>query len=284
MKITRYKYAVPVTIALLSDLHNKPYSQIISQVRELEPDIIAVTGDVVFGRRPENNTPITQQQENILPFLRECAHTAQTFFSLGNHEWLLCERDLELIRSTGAVILDNSFVGYRGITIGGLTSARRNVYEAYVKEHGASELLYPEIKSDIPRSNEEIPKTSWLDEFESVRGFKLLLCHHPEYRDKFLKNRKIDLILCGHCHGGQIRVFDHGLFAPGQGWWPKYTKGIHGNMIISTGLSNTGGVIPRLFNPPEIVYISSDFVFENDNEHTPSIIGNPYRTAFECAE
>jgi predicted MPP superfamily phosphohydrolase len=46
-----------------------------------------------------------------------------------------------------------------------------------------------------------------------------------------------------------------GLYAPGQGIFPKYTSGIHANMIISRGLSNTAGFIPRLFNPREIVYI-----------------------------
>ena len=64
-----------------------------------------------------------------------------------------------------------------------------------------------------------------------------------------------DLILSGHAHGGQIRLFGRGLFAPGQGIFPKYTSGIHGSMIISRGLSNTGGMIPRLFNRREIVYI-----------------------------
>lgn len=284
MKITRYKYAAPITIALLSDLHNKPCSQIISQVRELRPDIIAVTGDVIWGQRPDSDILITKQQENVLPFLRECVLTAPTFFSLGNHEWMLCDQDMELIRKTGVVVLDNSFVEYRGIAVGGLTSARKTVYENYKKQIGVSECLYPEFKSIHSRKDEYIPDTAWLDEFEAHRGFKLLLCHHPEYRDQFLKDRRIDLILCGHCHGGQIRVFDHGLFAPGQGWWPEYTKGIHGNMIISAGLSNTGGVIPRLFNPTEIVYISSDYVFEKENEATQTIIGNRLCTAFECSE
>jgi predicted MPP superfamily phosphohydrolase len=81
------------------------------------------------------------------------------------------------------------------------------------------------------------------------------LCHHPEYRDKYLKDRSIDLILSGHAHGGQIRLLGRGLYAPGQGIFPKYTSGIHANMIISRGLSNTAGFIPRLFNPREIVYI-----------------------------
>ena len=142
MKITRYKYAAPITIALLSDLHNKPYSQIISQVRELRPDIIAVTGDVIWGQRPDSDILITKQQENVLPFLRECALTAPTFFSLGNHEWMLCDQDMELIRKTGVVVLDNSFVEYRGIAVGGLTSARKTVYENYKKHSFKKRRIY----------------------------------------------------------------------------------------------------------------------------------------------
>jgi predicted MPP superfamily phosphohydrolase len=63
-------------------------------------------------------------------------------------------------------------------------------------------------------------------------------------------------MLSGHAHGGQIRLFNRGLFAPGQGWWPKWTKGVYDHcLVVSTGLSNTASPIPRLFNPTEIVYV-----------------------------
>ena len=74
-----------------------------------------------------------------------------------------------------------------------------------------------------------------------------------------LINRNIDLVLSGHAHGGQFRLFGQGFFSPGQGWFPKYTSGIHrgkyGRMIISKGMANTVRVAPRLFNPTEVVYI-----------------------------
>ena len=74
-----------------------------------------------------------------------------------------------------------------------------------------------------------------------------------------LSNRDIDLVLSGHAHGGQFRLFGQGFFAPGQGWFPKYTSGIHhgkhGRMIISKGMANTVKFAPRLFNPTEVVYI-----------------------------
>ena len=89
------------------------------------------------------------------------------------------------------------------------------------------------------------------------------MCHHPEYwcmQPPMLKDHPIDLVLSGHAHGGQIRLFGQGLFAPGQGLLPRYTGGLyegpHGNMIVSRGLANTAPPpIPRLFNPREVVTI-----------------------------
>ena len=63
------------------------------------------------------------------------------------------------------------------------------------------------------------------------------------------------LVLSGHAHGGQVRLFGRGLYAPGQGLLPRYTEGVHfRRLAVSRGLSNTQ-LVPRLFNPPEIVYL-----------------------------
>lgn len=98
-------------------------------------------------------------------------------------------------------------------------------------------------------------------EYEEADGYKSLICHHPEYwelKQPKLKNHQIDLVFAGHAHGGQIRLGNRGLFATGQGWFPKYTSGLyhgdHGSMVISRGLSNTMR-LPRLFNPREMVYV-----------------------------
>ena len=68
------------------------------------------------------------------------------------------------------------------------------------------------------------------------------------------------LVLCGHAHGGQVRLpFVGGLYAPEQGVLPKYTAGMHqdGNtrMIVSRGLGNSGFPL-RFGNRPEIVAIT----------------------------
>ena len=101
------------------------------------------------------------------------------------------------------------------------------------------------------------PDIGWLEEFERQPGYRILLCHHPEYYPRFLKGRDIDLILSGHAHGGQWRIGRQGIFAPSQGLFPRLTEGVHdGRLVISRGLANRTPV-PRLNNPPEIVYIQN---------------------------
>ena len=99
------------------------------------------------------------------------------------------------------------------------------------------------------------PNLRWLARFSSLPGFKLLLCHHPEYYPDYIKPLPVDVILAGHAHGGQWRFFGHGIFSPGQGPFPALTSGVTDNrLVISRGLANNAG-IPRLFNPPELVIV-----------------------------
>ena len=74
-----------------------------------------------------------------------------------------------------------------------------------------------------------------------------------------LHEHLIDLVLSGHAHGGQMRLFGHGLYAPGQGWLPEFTSGMYkgenGSLVISRGLANTASPVPRIFNEQEIVYV-----------------------------
>ena len=251
MKETFYRYDTPMKICLLADIHDRPFGSIIDSIKRQKPDIIAIAGDILDSVHLSRPRAVMHRTDHALDFLKACAQQAPSFYSIGNHEWMLSDHDKQIIRDTGVTLVDNSWVSFRGSYIGGLTSAGSTAYAKYRKTKPDE---YPHWKyHNQPQYSE--PLTDWLDGFEKQKGFKLLLCHHPEYHAKYLKNRKIDLVLSGHAHGGQIRIFGQGLYAPGQGIFPKLTSGIHGNMIISRGLSNTGGMIPRLFNRREIVYI-----------------------------
>ena len=251
MKDTIYKYNTPLRIALLADLHDREFGWITDSLKAHKPDIICIAGDLVHRVDTDTDGLVIDQTQYVLPFLKASAKIAPTFMSLGNHEWTLCGEDIATMAETGVTVLDNSFVRFKNVVIGGLSSAGVTAYREYCK--GKPE-RYPEWNyGDRPDATE--PNVSWLGDFCQQDGYKILLSHHPEYRDRYLKGLPIDLVLSGHAHGGQIRLFGQGMFAPGQGVLPKFTSGVHGNMIISKGLANTAGMVPRLFNPREVVYI-----------------------------
>lgn len=234
MKVTKYERITPevtstYNLVMLSDVHNKPFEKLVEQVAGLHPDAILVVGDIVDRHR--------KTYKRALPFLKACAETAPTYFSYGNHEIKFPQLSAEDITGTGVVLLDNDFITFGDLVIGGHT---------------------PYTKFD------------WLQDFEKEEGYKILMNHHPEYFKKEPDGRKnftgnpglethegIDMILSGHAHGGQWRFFNRGVLAPGQGFMAKYVRGEYRNMIVSTGCANTATpLIPRFFNPREILYIT----------------------------
>lgn len=164
-------------------------------------------------------------KENAYRFLMKASEIAPTVVSLGNHERYLTEEDEEVIRSAGVQILNNSSVEIKGVLFGGIPS----------KQSGRIDHIF-------------------LEKFSRREGYKILLCHHPEYY-KTIAPYNIDMVVSGHAHGGQIRVWNRGIFSPGQGLLPKLTKGVYDNrLVVSAGCSNTAA-IPRIGNPCEVVVV-----------------------------
>ena len=87
-------------------------------------------------------------------------------------------------------------------------------------------------------------------------GYTVLLSHRPELFELYVKTG-MDLVFCGHAHGGQFRLpFIGGLVAPNQGFVPKYDAGLFSeentSMLVSRGVGNS--IIPiRFNNRPEII-------------------------------
>lgn len=252
MRATHYRLStkrkgICFKAAVVADLHDRPYGAILSILRREQPDLILIPGDLT-EQLSGSDTP-----RPGFALLAECAALAPTFYALGNHEIGGCHRnireakrmraekkpipfsltpaDRERIRATGAVWLYQDYTVWNGLVIGGLGSG----------------LLNPGW----------VPELDWLEGYAKTPGFKLLMSHHPEYYHRYLRPYDIDLTVSGHAHGGQWRLFGRGVYAPDQGLFPKYTSGLHENrLVISRGVANSVPLIPRFFNPCEVVLVT----------------------------
>lgn len=243
--VNNTKNDAKLKFVVITDLHNKEYGEknadLAELVKEQNPDFIAVCGDMV-----NRSDPDTTKMKDVL---KKLADIAPTYCCLGNHE-----RDNAAefgtdfkseIDSTGAVLLDNEYIKFtkngKSVLIGGMSDYP--YYEFYTPE------------DDVPS------RTLWEEFAEKAKdNFTILLHHQPEYIAEDAKKTDIDLIVCGHTHGGQIQLpFIGGVIAPNQGLFPKYDKGefdLDGTkMIVCAGLSDTV-FIPRVNNQVEIGVIN----------------------------
>ncbi len=241
--ITTDKLDTKVKFVFISDLHNKEYGEnnidLISKIKEQSPDFIAVGGDMVNKYSADDRV-----MKELLPNL---VQTAPTYCVLGNHELTLAEQiDFKSdINSTGAKLLDNE-----AVTL--------NINGEEILLGGMSDFPYYEFNAPDFETDE---RYFWEDFKERSKNcFSILLNHQPEYLSDITQDCNIDLIMCGHTHGGLIQIpFVGGLFAPNQGFFPKYDKGefdLNGTkMIISAGLGDAYPVL-RINNCPEITVVN----------------------------
>lgn len=176
------------------------------------------------------------------------------YYILGNNE-MRCSRLNEIIeklKANNINVLENQIqtIKIKGNIINILGLAEKRI-------DGGGE-FYSKVKSRYALDNNEI----LFKNLEKLNGIKLVLSHYPEnfeYVDEFSYNKyKFDIMFSGHAHGGQfILPVLGGIFAPGQGLFPKYYKGVYGEknkLVVSRGLGNSGFPL-RLFNRPDIVVV-----------------------------
>lgn len=221
-------------IAHLSDLHEKRFGtaneQLFEAVSSIQPDIIAVTGDLVA-----HTTQKAADLEYTEELARGLAAIAPTFAVTGNHEAHFVEEVCDTLRRNGVRVLrgEREAIEVRGTTV--------NVAGVDDPVFGMRGL--PEIFSA----------------FSSADTYNLLLTHRPELFP-ILVEHNVDLVLAGHTHAGQIRLPQiSSFYMPGQGFFPKYMEGEctvgATTMIISRGLGSSGYPTFRINNPPDLVAI-----------------------------
>ncbi|MCD8365421.1 MAG: metallophosphoesterase [Clostridiales bacterium] len=292
--VTEYKVHIglktPLRCALISDLHDRDPDAALVLLQKENPDLILAAGDLmerheegqsewtaksmdewqgIPGRRSRftgiirflDGSLLSGQDErkkwderNGCRFIKEAGEIAPIVVGVGNHEWYYLPEDYALAKPGRVILLDNQdcelMIKGQVLRIGAL-STRYDL--KWLSAFSVAEPVRQGVNRVSDTSDAVIPK--------------LLICHHPDYYIRYVKDTPLDtfdLVVAGHTHGGQWRLFSEGgkkrgipVFAPGQGLFPKYAYGRYGKMIVSSGVSNTTG-IPRFGNPCEAVILQMD--------------------------
>ncbi len=238
------KVAGTVRIAHITDLHNclfgEDQSVIIGLLESASPDIVVFTGDISDPRYGE---------DNALLLARLVAEKYPAFYVFGNHENAypgnvskVCDKYAE----AGLTVLRG---GGRKIDVNG------------------TDILVCGI--DDPNASPDYNLRMWENELDDCASlaagdpgaFAVLITHRPECVNDY-SGKGFDLIMAGHAHGGQARIpliLKNGIYAPSQGFFPKYTGGLYRleddtPLEVCRGLSTR--IKPRVFNRPEISVVT----------------------------
>ena len=234
-----------MSIAVVSDLHNAVFGddneELINMLKEADPDIIAITGDIVDSRRTDVDAAVS--------FAVQAAGTAPCYYVTGNHEARIPQEQYNRLE--------------KGLTDAGVIVLHNE--QITVEKDGARLLIAGMDDPDYFSPTGALPGTASqpddtvLNNLIEPGSYNILLAHKPEYFNNYC-TAGAQLVLSGHAHGGQFRLpFIGGLVAPGQGLFPEYDSGLYEQggtvMAVSRGLGNS--IIPlRVNNRPEIMLIT----------------------------
>ncbi len=251
-RITSPKLRKKCRIVMLSDLHNKEYGagngRLLQAVREQEPDLVLVAGDMVTA-----NGEKTRIQEP-LAFLRRLAAEYPVYYGNGNHEYRIkvyredygdiYDTYARELRKSGVRLLENGrvYLPEYHMEICGLEIGRR-----YYKRLRRTSMDRQYMEKLLGKADKDC--------------MELLIAHNPDYFKQYAA-WGADLTLSGHVHGGVMRLpLLGGVISPSVRIFPKYDGGLYEEsgrrMILGRGLGMH--TIPiRIFNPGELVVVDCE--------------------------
>jgi len=237
------KLTAPVRLALLADLHSSRYGEaqerLLGMLRPLQPDLVFLAGDIVDDIEPATGA------DELLSVL---GAEYRAYYVSGNHEARTGRLDeiKKSVAAHGVRVLDGrrDEVRLRGqrVCVCGIDD-RSLGRDEFARQLGAA---FDGVSRDV---------------------YTILLTHRPEPAKQYTRF-PCDLILAGHTHGGQVRIpaLRFGLYASGQGLFPRYSAGMYtvgdAKLLVSRGLSLISPHaprllrVPRIFNPPQIVAVT----------------------------
>ena len=233
--------APPIRLLHISDLHVERLTRRETRVLELidaaQPDVIVITGD--FLNLSYNNDPESMAQVRGLLAKIHAPHGV--FAVLGSPPVDLPEIAAEHFDGTEITLLRHDartldLGDGRRLTLLGMDCTHDMAYDQH---------QFSQLAAQIPAD----------------AGATVLLYHSPEMMP-FVQNFDVDLYLCGHTHGGQVRVPGYGALITSAITGKRYEMGRYDEngttLYVSRGIGLEGLSAPRLrlFCPPEMTLVT----------------------------
>lgn len=241
MKIVNKKYNLDnklhKKIVLISDIHYyskkdiKRLNNVLDNIKDINPDYICITGDIT----DKSNI---SDFDLLIEWLEKLSNICKVIVTLGNHEYYVNKRkgiyklnniNINKIKKIhNLYFLDNKNVILDGINFIGLVLPIEH-YQFNKEEESEFEENIKNIKTDN-------------------KCYNILLCHSPENisKEKIISKINVDLVLCGHMHGGIVPNFlrflfgKRGLISPQKRLFPNSVYGNiklgNKNIIITSGI------------------------------------------------
>jgi uncharacterized protein len=233
---------VGLKLIQLSDLHHGPFNaaadlrRVMRRCNELGADLVLLTGDYVHAS-PRYIAPVARLLGELRPRLGILG-------VLGNHDhWESATLCRQALRSVGVRMIENSRVF---VTAAGLSDVpgRESLCIAGVGDYWED---HPDLCSALRGVDPRTPR--------------LVLSHNPDFAESASFRRcdpRVDLLLAGHTHGGQVRLPVLGRPIIPSSYGQKYAAGLVRGprcpVYVSTGLGVT--ILPLRFGVrPEITLL-----------------------------
>lgn len=181
-------------IVLISDLHYyskfdiDKFNKILNEIVEIKPDFICIPGDFI-------DEAVVHDMDLFIKYLKLLSKVCKVIISLGNHDIA--------IRSSNTYYYNNEFFNR--------ISKINNVSLLNNKTIDIDDICFVGINLGSDYYNYDNCKKEFRKKLNSIndidpKKYNILLCHCPmtvtkdDIVDKLTD--KIDLVLCGHMHGG----------------------------------------------------------------------------------
>lgn len=214
-------------IAFLTDTHVASFHrraffrEVVARTMQFEPDLVLLGGDFVTFERH-------------IPLMAELLLTGLeardgVYAVLGNHDyWADADSVVAAMTARGVKFVVNRSIFLRR---GDDTIALAGIDELY---RGT-----PDVNAAFALVDPKIPC--------------IALSHHPDIIGR-LEDRRVDLLVCGHTHGGQIRFPYFGAVVVPSKHEARYASGFHRQGRVLMYVSRGIGAIPplRILCKPEV--------------------------------